>query len=86
MADWCARNVSVTIAQIVCITWPSPRVWQQPSRKKPVIGSVPHGSSSPPRTLRSVTGPVSQHPVGGSAQPQRGHHSQVVRGPDRPRG
>jgi hypothetical protein len=32
---------------------------QHPSRKNPVTGSVPHGSSTPPMTLRSTTVPVS---------------------------
>lgn len=50
-----ARNSSVTWAQTTC-TPTSPRpVRQQPSRKKPVIGRVEHGSSTPPSTfLRST--------------------------------
>jgi hypothetical protein len=38
-------------------------VLQHPSRKNPVMGSVPHGSSGPPSTLRSVISPA----LGGSA-------------------
>jgi hypothetical protein len=60
MPRWCERNSSVTTAQMVCRPWSSGPVLQHPSRKKPVIGSVPHDSSSLPRTFRSVFGRASE--------------------------
>ena len=67
MLRWWLRNSSVTTAQIVWLPRSSAPVLQHPSRKKPVIGSVPQGSSSPPRTLRSVTSPASHRPASASA-------------------
>ena len=58
MLRWCSRNSAVTTAQMVWLPTSSGPVLQQPSRKKPVSGSVPHGSRWPPRTLRSVTDPA----------------------------
>ena len=57
MLRWCSRNSAVTTAQMVWLPRSSGPVLQQPSRKNPVTGSVPQGSSSPPRTLRSVHPP-----------------------------
>ena len=57
MLRWCSRNSAVTTAQMVWLPRSSGPVLQQPSRKKPVTGSVPQGSSSPPSTLRSFTAP-----------------------------
>jgi hypothetical protein len=49
-------------------------VEQQPSREKPVIGSVPHGSSGPPSTLRSGIDTVcprnAAHPPLGTVIPE----------------
>ncbi len=49
----------MTTAQMVWLPRSSGPVLQQPSRKNPVGGSVPHDSSSPARTLRSATDPAS---------------------------
>src|SRR6187200_2663890 len=60
MLRWWARNSAVTTAQMVWLPRSSGPVLQHPSRKNPVIGSVPHGSSSAPNTFNSAMGPVSQ--------------------------
>lgn len=64
MLRWCSRNSAVTTTQMVWLPRSCSPVRQQPSRKNPVIGSVPQGSSSPPRTLRSLTRPPSHSPDG----------------------
>ena len=45
------KKSSVIRAQTKCIPWSSTPVRQQPSRKKPVIGSKEHGCNSVPNTL-----------------------------------
>ena len=49
------RNSSVTTAQTVCTPASSASVSQQPSRRNPVIGSVPQLSSSPPSTFLATS-------------------------------
>lgn len=61
MRRWCSRNSPVMTAHIVWLPRSSGPVLQLPSRWKPVTGSAPHGSSSPPSTLPSLTPAVSAH-------------------------
>ena len=59
------RNSSVMTAQTVWLPVSSSQVAQDPSRKKPVSGSVEQGRSSPPTTLTSGSRSTARAPAAG---------------------
>ena len=65
-----SRNAAVMTAQTVWLS--SPLVLQQPSRKKPVLGSVEQTSSRSPRTFRGELGDLHRSRCRPSALPTPG--------------
>jgi hypothetical protein len=64
-----SRNAAVMTAQTVWLPTSSPLVLQQPSRKKPVLGSLEQTSSRSPRTLRGSSGDLHRSRCHPSALP-----------------